>query len=58
MHLQDWQVPLGRRFRSLKLWFVLRSYGSENLQKYLRWVVLAGPYMAVVFKNLTQVVSV
>ena len=38
--LQDWQVPLGRRFRSLKLWFVLRSYGSENLQKYLRWAFI------------------
>lgn len=34
--LQDWQVPLGRRFRSLKLWFVLRTYGQEGLQKYLR----------------------
>ena len=34
--MQDWQIPLGRRFRSLKLWFVLRSYGSDNLQAYLR----------------------
>ncbi len=34
--LQDWQVPLGRRFRSLKLWFVLRSYGTENIKKFLR----------------------
>lgn len=28
---RDWGVPLGRRFRSLKLWFVLRSYGAEGL---------------------------
>ena len=33
---RDWQVPLGRRFRSLKLWFVLRSYGVEGLQHHVR----------------------
>ncbi|KAI5680036.1 hypothetical protein M9H77_01263 [Catharanthus roseus] len=33
---KDWQIPLGRRFRSLKLWFVLRLYGLENLQAYIR----------------------
>lgn len=31
-----WQIPLSRRFRSLKLWFVLRSFGIENLQKHIR----------------------
>ena len=29
---RDWQVPLGRRFRALKLWFVLRQYGAEGLR--------------------------
>lgn len=33
---RDWQVPLGRRFRSLKLWFVLRYYGIEGLQFHIR----------------------
>ncbi|XP_011876127.1 PREDICTED: aromatic-L-amino-acid decarboxylase-like, partial [Vollenhovia emeryi] len=33
---RHWQIPLGRRFRSLKLWFVLRLYGVGNLQKYIR----------------------
>ena len=33
---RDWQVPLGRRFRSLKLWFVLRSYGAEGLRHHVR----------------------
>src|SRR3954469_23068253 len=33
---RDWQVPLGRRFRSLKLWFVLRYYGIEGLQVHIR----------------------
>jgi len=30
------QIPLGRRWRSLKLYFVLRMYGREALQAYLR----------------------
>ena len=33
---RDWGVPLGRRFRALKLWFVLRSYGVSGLQDMLR----------------------
>lgn len=33
---RDWQVPLGRRFRALKLWFVLRSYGVEGLRAHIR----------------------
>jgi aromatic-L-amino-acid/L-tryptophan decarboxylase len=33
---RDWGVPLGRRFRALKLWFVLRSYGVARLQAMLR----------------------
>jgi aromatic-L-amino-acid decarboxylase len=32
---RDWQVPLGRRFRSLKLWFVIRNYGLDGLRAYL-----------------------
>ena len=33
---RDWHVPLGRRFRSLKLWFVLRQYGLEVLRNRMR----------------------
>ena len=33
---RDWHVALGRRFRSLKLWFVLRSYGAEGLRHGVR----------------------
>lgn len=33
---RHWQIALGRRFRSLKLWFVLRLYGVENLQAFIR----------------------
>lgn len=33
---RDWQVPLGRRFRALKLWFVLRHYGVSGLRAFIR----------------------
>ncbi len=33
---RDWTVPLGRRFRALKLWFVLRSYGLETIRAMIR----------------------
>ncbi len=33
---RDWHIQLGRRFRSLKLWFVLRYYGIEGLQYHVR----------------------
>jgi len=33
---RDWQVPLGRRFRALKLWFVIRHYGIKGLQHHIR----------------------
>jgi len=33
---RDWQVPLGRRFRALKLWFVIRHYGVEGLRYHIR----------------------
>ena len=46
---RDWHIPLGRRFRSLKLWFVIRYYGVEGLrfhvrrhvalaQQFLKWI--------------------
>jgi glutamate/tyrosine decarboxylase-like PLP-dependent enzyme len=34
--LRNWQVPLGRRFRSLKLWCVMRAYGIVGLQRNIR----------------------
>jgi aromatic-L-amino-acid/L-tryptophan decarboxylase len=33
---RDWHIPLGRRFRALKLWFVIRQYGVEGLQHHVR----------------------
>ncbi len=41
----DWTIPLGRRFRALKLWFVLRYYGLEGLQQKIRFHLdLAGQF--------------
>ncbi|HEV3253700.1 MAG TPA: pyridoxal-dependent decarboxylase [Candidatus Acidoferrales bacterium] len=33
---RDWHIQLGRRFRSLKLWFVIRHYGIEGLRRHIR----------------------
>ncbi|HLW24659.1 MAG TPA: pyridoxal-dependent decarboxylase [Steroidobacteraceae bacterium] len=39
---RDWQIPLGRRFRALKLWFVIRHYGVNGLRYHIeRHVELA-----------------
>jgi aromatic-L-amino-acid decarboxylase len=35
-NFRDWGIQLGRRFRALKLWFVIRSYGVEGLQEIVR----------------------
>lgn len=35
-NFRDWGIPLGRRFRALKLWFVMRSYGAQALRQLLR----------------------
>lgn len=33
---RDWGIPLGRRFRALKLWFVIRNFGVNKLQEMIR----------------------
>ena len=51
--MQHWQIPLGRRFRALKLWFVLRCYGVEGLQKIVREVCVPN-WQAGVLYNCSQ----
>lgn len=48
---RDWQIPLGRRFRSLKLWFVIRHYGVEGLQYHIREHVRLAQQFAAWIKN-------
>jgi aromatic-L-amino-acid decarboxylase len=63
---RDWMIPLGRRFRALKLWFVLRWYGAEGLrhhiarhvelaQAFARWVDGSGSYERVTATPLNLV---
>jgi aromatic-L-amino-acid decarboxylase len=47
---RDWGVPLGRRFRALKLWCVIRLYGVEGLQNMIRTHIA-------IAKNLEQMIS-
>ena len=41
-NISDWQIPFGRRFRSLKVWFVMRSYGLSGMQNHIRSTVALG----------------
>ena len=61
---RDWGIPLGRRFRALKLWFVIRSYGTCGLRKILRqhidlakeaegWITEAPDFEVVTPRSLT-----
>lgn len=46
VNFRDWGIQLGRRFRALKLWFVIRSYGVEGLQALLREHIRLGKLFA------------
>ncbi|KAL8647392.1 MAG: hypothetical protein Q9210_005586 [Variospora velana] len=48
---RDWQIPLGRRFRALKIWFVLRSYGLNGLKKHVRRHIELGEKFAEWVRN-------
>ncbi|KIW16827.1 hypothetical protein PV08_04017 [Exophiala spinifera] len=43
---RDWQIPLGRRFRALKIWFVMRTYGLEGMRAHIRKTVGIGEVFA------------
>lgn len=48
---RHWQIPLGRRFRALKLWFVLRSYGVEGIQAHVRKDISLAKYFEHLVRN-------
>lgn len=43
---RDWGIPLGRRFRALKLWFVIREFGVEGIQEKIRKHITLGHWLA------------
>ena len=51
---RDWHIQLGRRFRALKLWFVIRSYGVEGLQEKLRSHIAMGQWLKTEIENHPQ----
>ncbi|PIA19547.1 hypothetical protein COEREDRAFT_78881 [Coemansia reversa NRRL 1564] len=42
---RDWQIPLGRRFRALKLWFVMRMYGASGIRAHIREHVIQAKWL-------------
>ncbi|GAA5945127.1 uncharacterized protein JCM15063_006528 [Sporobolomyces koalae] len=42
---RNWQIPLGRRFRSLKIWYVLRSFGTNGFRSHQRKLVELAKYL-------------
>ncbi|MDI6845595.1 MAG: aminotransferase class V-fold PLP-dependent enzyme [Candidatus Saccharicenans sp.] len=49
-NFRDWGIQLGRRFRALKLWFVLRTYGVEGIKKIIRRHI----HLAEIFRDELQ----
>lgn len=43
---RDWGIPLGRRFRALKLWFVIRELGVKGIQEKIRKHISLGKWLA------------
>lgn len=43
---RDWGIPLGRRFRALKLWFVIREFGVKGIQEKIRKHITLGHWLA------------
>jgi aromatic-L-amino-acid decarboxylase len=55
---RDWQIPLGRRFRAIKIWFVLRTWGVEGLQQHIRHHLKLGDLFADLVKSRSDLFSI
>lgn len=53
---RDWGIPLGRRFRALKLWFVIRSFGLEGLRQQLRKHITLNAHFAAAVEAAPELV--
>ncbi|KAL7276054.1 hypothetical protein RUND412_000970 [Rhizina undulata] len=55
---RDWQIPLGRRFRALKIWFVMRTYGVSGLQAHIRNSISIGKSFATWIKARSDLFTI
>lgn len=55
---RDWQIPLGRRFRSLKIWFVIRTWGVQGLQQHIRHHLKLGQMFADLVRSRSDIFSI
>ncbi|KAK9412794.1 putative Aromatic-L-amino-acid decarboxylase [Seiridium unicorne] len=55
---RDWQIPFGRRFRSLKVWFVIRTFGIKGLQAHIRKHVALGEKFAELVKSRSDLFEI
>ncbi len=51
---EHWQLPLGRRFRALKLWFVMRRFGTEGMRRHVRMGMQHSGYFASLLAQYPQ----
>ncbi|TKA64105.1 hypothetical protein B0A49_06197 [Cryomyces minteri] len=55
---RDWQIPLGRRFRAMKIWFVLRTYGISGLKAHIRHHIQLGDLFHGLIKSRSDLFAV
>lgn len=55
---RDWQIPLGRRFRALKIWFVIRTYGVKGMQEHIRFHIRLGNMFADLVRSRSDLFSI
>jgi aromatic-L-amino-acid/L-tryptophan decarboxylase len=55
---RDWQIPLGRRFRALKIWFVMRSFGIAGMGEHVSRTVLLGELFAGLVREKADVFEI
>ncbi|GAB7354195.1 hypothetical protein MBLNU459_g4746t1 [Dothideomycetes sp. NU459] len=55
---RDWQIPLGRRFRALKIWFVIRTYGVDGLKAHIRHHIKLGNLFVDLIKSRPDLFSI
>jgi aromatic-L-amino-acid decarboxylase len=53
---RDWGVPLGRRFRALKLWFVIRGMGMDGIRNKLRFHIELNQYFSASLRDIPGIV--